>query len=59
MSLFAVGINEGSIKICEAVRLQLVQWFVSQPTFIQSLFPAFPEDISIPKEGISTPILCQ
>ena len=59
MSLFTVGINEGSIKICEAVRVQLVEWFVSQPIFIQSLFPAFLEEISIPQGGISTPILCQ
>ncbi len=49
MSIFVVGIKEGAVKICEAVRVALMEWFISQPKFIQRLFPAFLEEISIPQ----------
>ncbi len=41
MSIFAAGIRNGSITIDETVRVQLIEWFVSQPTFIQAIFPEF------------------
>ena len=39
MSIFADGMKRGSIKIDESIRLMLVDWFISQPVFIQMLFP--------------------
>lgn len=59
MTLFVTGIKEGMIKICEAVRIQLVKWFTSQPKFIRLLFPAFLEGINYSQEGTSAPIPCQ
>ena len=59
MTLFVTGIKEGMIKICEAVRIQLVEWFTSQPKFIRLLFPAFLEGINYSQEGTSAPIPCQ
>lgn len=41
MSIFATGIRNGSIIIDETVRMQLIEWFVSQPAFIRSVFPEF------------------
>lgn len=41
MSIFATGIRNGRIIIDETARMQLIEWFVSQPAFIQSIFPEF------------------
>lgn len=41
MSIFTTGIRNGSVIIDETVRMQLIEWFVSQPAFIQSIFPEF------------------
>ncbi|MCI9359144.1 MAG: hypothetical protein HFH59_16995 [Lachnospiraceae bacterium] len=41
MSIFTTGIQNGRISIDETVRIQLIEWFVSQPAFIQSVFPEF------------------
>ena len=38
-SLFVEGIRKGTVIITEAFRLQLVNWYVSQPRFIKALFP--------------------
>lgn len=48
LSIFAKGIRDGSITIDETIRIQLVAWFVSQPKFIQALFPAFLDDAQLP-----------
>lgn len=53
MSIFATGIRNGNITIDETVRMQLVEWFVSQPLFIQSIFPEFMNDICIDKGELS------
>lgn len=47
MSIFATGIRNGSITIDETVRMQLIGWFVSQPAFIQAIFPEFIWDIGV------------
>ena len=39
LSLFVEGIRKGTVIITEAFRLQLVNWYVSQPRFIKALFP--------------------
>lgn len=59
MTLFVTGIKEGTIKICEAVRVHLVEWFTSQPRFIRLLFPAFLERLNYSSEGTSVSIPCQ
>lgn len=41
MSIFVTGIRNGSITINETARMQFIEWFVSQPVFIQSIFPEF------------------
>jgi len=41
MSIFATGIRNGSITIDETVRVQFIEWFVSQSAFIQAIFPEF------------------
>ncbi len=53
MSIFATGIRNGSIIIDETVRMQLIEWFVSQPTFIQSIFPEFMNGIGADKGDLS------
>lgn len=45
MSIFVTGIRDGSITIDETIRVQLIGWFVSQPAFIQSIFPEFMDRI--------------
>ncbi len=47
MSIFATGIGDGRITIDETVRVQLIGWFISQPAFIQALFPGFICDIDV------------
>lgn len=37
MTIFLTGLNEGTIKITEAVRIELIEWYVSQPSFIKVL----------------------
>lgn len=37
LAIFLDGINEGAIQVTEAVRKELVAWYVSQPIFIQKL----------------------
>lgn len=39
VSLFMEGIRTEAIKITNAVKTQLINWFVSQPAFIKALFP--------------------
>ena len=45
MSIFVTGIRNGSITINETARMQFIEWFVSQPVFIQSICPEFVCDI--------------
>ena len=53
MSIFATGFRNGSITIDKTVRMQLVEWFVSQLAFIRSIFPGFLNDICVDKEELS------
>jgi len=53
MSIFTTGIRNGNIIIDETVRMQLIEWFVSQPGFIQSVFTEFMNGIGIDKEDLS------
>ena len=53
MSIFAAGIRNGSITIDETVRIQLIEWFVSQPAFIQAIFPGFIWDIDVDDGDVS------
>lgn len=46
MTIFVTGIRNGRIIIDETVRMQLIGWFVSQPAFIQSIFPGFMSGIA-------------
>lgn len=39
VALFMEGIRTEAIKITNAVKTQLINWFVSQPAFIKALFP--------------------
>ncbi len=48
LSIFVKGIRDGAVTIDEPIRIQLVAWFVSQPKFIQALFPAFLDDAQLP-----------
>lgn len=54
MAIFVTGIRDGSITIDETIRVQLVGWFVSQPTFIRAIFPEFIWDIGAGDGDIST-----
>ena len=36
--ILLTGIRQGAVRVDETVRIQLVNWFCSQPRFIQSLF---------------------
>ena len=45
MVIFSTGVRNGSISIDKTVRIQLIEWFVSQPAFIQAIFPGFIWDI--------------
>ena len=39
--ILLTGIRQGTVRIDEAVRVQLLNWFCSQPHFIQTLFRPF------------------
>ena len=39
--ILLTGIRQGAVRIDEAVRVQLLNWFCSQPRFIQCLFRQF------------------
>ena len=39
VSIFMEGVRTEAIKITNAVKTQLINWFVSQPAFIKALFP--------------------
>ena len=41
LEIFASGLRDGSIHISESVRVQLVEWFFSQPRFVRAIFSAF------------------
>ena len=53
MSIFATGIRNGNIMIDETVRMRLIGWVVSQPAFIQSIFPGFINDIGVDQGDLS------
>ena len=57
LDIVATGLRDGTIKIAESLRNQLVEWFFSQPKFIQSLFPMFITYSGISDAGIEIP--CQ
>lgn len=37
VSILAVGIAQGRIQVDEVIRAELLDWYISQPIFIQSL----------------------
>lgn len=37
MAIFLNGLNEGTIQIEESIRLELIDWYISQPVFIQAI----------------------
>lgn len=39
VALFNEGIRRGAVVITETFRMQLIDWYVSQPAFIKRLFP--------------------
>lgn len=45
MSIFARGFRNGNITIDEEVRLQLLEWFISQPGFIRAIFSDFQDEL--------------
>lgn len=47
MELFTEGIRKGEIRISESIRTQLLSWYVSQPRFIQALFPDYKDQLSV------------
>lgn len=47
MAIFVRGIRNGHIMIDEVVRLQLLEWFISQPGFIRTLFSDFQDELPI------------
>lgn len=53
MSIFVTGISNGIIIIDETVRMQLIEWFVSQPAFIRSIFPEFMDGIGADEGDLS------
>ena len=61
MCIFATGVRNGDITINETVRMQLIEWFVSQPAFIQSIFPEFMSGIEADQGDLSilSVVYCQ
>ena len=57
LEIFASGLRDGSIHVSESVRVQLVEWFYSQPQFIQAIFPSFLTESSLIPDV--APIPCQ
>lgn len=61
MAIFSTGVRNGSITMDETVRIQFIEWFVSQPAFIQAIFPGFILDIDADDGEVSalTAAYCQ
>ena len=61
MAIFSTGVRNGSITMDETVRIQFIEWFVSQPAFIQAIFPGFILDINADDGEVSalTAAYCQ
>lgn len=61
MCIFATGVRSGRITIDETVRMQMIEWFVSQPAFIQSIFPEFMSGIGTDEGDLSilSAVYCQ
>lgn len=61
MSIFVTGVRNGSIIINETVRMQLIEWFISQSAFIQSVFPEFMNGFGADKGNLSilSVVYCQ
>ena len=57
LNIFVEGIKSGNITLSESIRLMLIDWFLSQPMFIQALFPAFIAEARL--EDSTLPIPCQ
>lgn len=52
MSIFATGVGNGNIRIDDSV-YTFDRMFVSQPAFIQSMFPEFMSGIGVDKDDLS------
>ena len=37
LSIFVTGINSGDVTISENTRVELLEWYITQPAFIRSL----------------------
>ena len=60
LALFVAGMKSGAVKIDETIRVQLISWFMSQPTFIRVIFPAFlTESGLLATEYTNSGISCQ
>ena len=60
LAIFSDGLRNGDITVSNAVRLLLIDWFLSQPAFIRALFPAFIEESKLKlSECSAQPIPCQ
>ena len=57
LEIFASGLRDGSIHVSESIRVQLVEWFFSQPRFIQAIFPAFLSESGLAPDAVAVP--CQ
>ena len=55
LQIFASGLRDGSIHVSESVRVQLVEWFFSQPRFIQAIFPAFLSESALASAAVPVP----
>lgn len=53
MSIFVIRFRNGSIIIDESEHMQLIERFVSQSAFIQSIFPGFMNDIEADERNLS------
>ena len=60
LALFVAGMKSGAVKIDETIRVQMISWFTSQPTFIRILFPSFlTESGLLAAEHANSSFLCQ
>jgi len=55
--IFAEGMRNGTIQIAEAVRRELIDWYVSQPKFIQRLYCEHLGDIELLTTGDHTRVI--
>ncbi len=45
MEIISTGVKDGSVSLSASARAKLVSWYLSQPHFIQALFPDFMAEV--------------